>query len=85
MSKTHDLKIYPRYFDEIVSGKKTWELRKNDRGFAEGDRLRLTRPDGENITVEVLGVWTKHDLPIVPFPDGYVLMSIRVVEGDGSE
>jgi hypothetical protein len=38
---THDLKIAPVYFREVKSGKKPFELRKNDRGYAIGDTLRL--------------------------------------------
>lgn len=29
----HELKIYPKYFDAILSGEKTFEIRRNDRGF----------------------------------------------------
>lgn len=39
--KTHDLKIWPEFFDGVLSGQKTCELRKNDRGFAVGDVIRL--------------------------------------------
>jgi ASC-1-like (ASCH) protein len=41
MSKVHDLKIEKRYLDLILSGKKTFEIRKNDRDFKEGDFLVL--------------------------------------------
>ena len=30
MSKTHELKIYPKYFEAILDGKKTFEIRKDD-------------------------------------------------------
>ena len=35
----HELKIYPEYFKAVISGEKTFEIRKNDRPFAtrEGD------------------------------------------------
>ncbi|MDU7365400.1 DUF3850 domain-containing protein [Clostridium sp.] len=39
--KIHELKIYPQYFSEVLSGNKTFELRKNDRGFEVGDVLIL--------------------------------------------
>lgn len=34
-------KIWPKYFQEILSGKKTFELRLNDFGIDEGDLLIL--------------------------------------------
>lgn len=37
----HELKAWPEYFEEIVSGRKRFELRVNDRGFKVGDVLRL--------------------------------------------
>ena len=37
----HELKIDPEPFDMIRAGKKTFELRKNDRDFRAGDVLRL--------------------------------------------
>lgn len=42
---THDLKTWKEYFEPIVSGHKTFEVRKNDRGFAEGDILTLIETD----------------------------------------
>lgn len=38
---THDLKILPEYFDAVADGRKTFEMRKNDRDFREGDWLKL--------------------------------------------
>ena len=37
----HELKILPQYFKEVISGSKTFEIRKNDRNFCIGDRLVL--------------------------------------------
>lgn len=37
--KLHELKIKQKYFEDILSGKKTFEIRKNDRDFQEGDLL----------------------------------------------
>lgn len=38
---THELKTWPEYFKEVKSGRKTFEVRKNDRDFCEGDILHL--------------------------------------------
>lgn len=37
----HRLKIKPEYFTDVTDGKKTFELRKNDRDFKVGDTLIL--------------------------------------------
>lgn len=37
----HELKIAPQFYDAVVSGRKRFELRKNDRGFSVGDLIKL--------------------------------------------
>ena len=37
----HELKQQPRYFDCVVDGSKTFEVRKNDRDYKVGDYLLL--------------------------------------------
>lgn len=41
----HQLKILPNYFEEVITGRKTFELRLNDRLFKEGDFLALNEWD----------------------------------------
>ena len=36
---THRLKIFVKYADAIMSGAKTFEIRKNDRGYRVGDKI----------------------------------------------
>ncbi len=40
-------KIWPEYFEEVASGKKTFELRLNDFEVKEGDTLVLEEWDPE--------------------------------------
>lgn len=47
----HDLKSWPEFFGPILSGAKTFELRKNDRGYKVGDLLRLREYE------PVIGEW----------------------------
>ncbi len=37
----HDLKCWPNYFDAVQSGEKTFQVRRDDRGFQKGDVLQL--------------------------------------------
>ncbi|RKJ45990.1 DUF3850 domain-containing protein, partial [Butyricicoccus sp. 1XD8-22] len=43
--RVHELKIYPEYFKEVICGKKTFEIRRNDRGYKVGDILSLKEFD----------------------------------------
>lgn len=42
----HELKMLPEYFDAVISGKKSFEIRKNDRPFKVGDLLALNEFNG---------------------------------------
>lgn len=37
----HEVKILPKYFEDVESGRKTFEVRKNDRPYKVGDYLAL--------------------------------------------
>lgn len=37
----HVLKVQPPYFDALLDGSKTFEVRKNDRAYQRGDTLVL--------------------------------------------
>ncbi|WP_339012617.1 DUF3850 domain-containing protein [Lactococcus garvieae] len=39
--KIHELKLDIKYFEDVKSGKKNFEIRKNDRDFQIGDVLEL--------------------------------------------
>lgn len=48
--KVHEVKLSSNYFDDVLSGKKPFELRKNDRDYREGDYLILNEIDNDKLT-----------------------------------
>ena len=48
--KVHNLKIKPQYFKDVISGIKTFEVRKNDRDFKVGDLMVLETYDNKRFT-----------------------------------
>ena len=48
--KLHELKILNKYLVDISIGKKTFELRKNDRDYQEGDLIRFINIKEDNDT-----------------------------------
>lgn len=84
--REHELKCWPAFFQAILDGDKTFEVRKNDRGFQKGDVLRLREYDPTTSYVYPSGRYTGRDLLMVVgyvlsgFPgiqDGYVVMGLR--------
>lgn len=55
----HELKIHSKFFPQVVSLDKRFEVRKNDRNFHEGDFLALNEIDengaytGQSVLVRV--------------------------------
>jgi uncharacterized protein DUF3850 len=43
--KIHELKSWPKFFEKVISGEKTFEIRLNDRDFHVGDFLYLREYD----------------------------------------
>ena len=37
----HDLKTWPPFFEDVLTGAKTFELRRDDRGYTVGDVVTL--------------------------------------------
>lgn len=58
----HDLKILPEYYEAVLEGRKSFEIRKNDRGFHEGHILKLSEydPDRNLFTGNSLTVIVKY-------------------------
>ena len=80
MANMHDLKTWPDYFSAVRLGIKTFELRRDDRGFRAGDYLRLREfhPDygysGAEIVMLVTYVLPGGQFGLMP---GWVCMGVK--------
>ena len=78
----HKLKIMSKYYEAILLGKKTFEVRKDDRPYSEGDTLLLQEivsPNGcgytgREMTVDVTYILRDSDY----VKDGYCIMGIKI-------
>lgn len=88
MSQVHHLKTDHRMFRAVIEGKKTYEIRFDDRGFEVGDTLILkeTLYTGEEMKAGESLIYTgyehmtkiKHIFrgPVYGLMDGWVILSI---------
>ena len=76
----HQLKTWPKYFWPVVRGEKTFELRKNDRGFKVGDYLDLLEYDSESQSYSGQNsLFTITYITDFQQQPGYVVMGIKPV------
>ena len=61
----HDLKTLDRYYDAIVDGRKTFEVRLNDRAFQTGDIIRLRKVNDKGYYVDYILAWTERRITYV--------------------
>ena len=76
MRKLHRIKILPKYFNEIVGGRKRFGLRKNDRDYKVGDMVTLCEWDGEKYTGNEITIEIRYlleDCPQYGLMDGYCI------------
>lgn len=75
--QVHEIKIGAEFYEEVVTGRKTFELRKNDRGYKEGDLLVLEECiDGEKTGSTVTMVVTYILEDYTGLQEGYCIMAI---------
>ncbi|MGG5338543.1 hypothetical protein IGJ48_001237 [Enterococcus pernyi] len=76
---THELKILPEFFEAVTSGRKRFEICKNDRDYKVGDRLYLREWNGENFTGDSYKAEVTY-ITDYEQKDGYVVMGIEGLE-----
>jgi len=87
----HELKTDPLVFEDVIAGLKTFEIRKDDRGFKVGDylSLRKTKHTGEEMKARkpleyTGGYWTVKVTyilrgPIYGLQEGWCIMCFDLV------
>lgn len=79
--KVHDVKLGTTFFDDVKTGRKTFELRKNDRGYKEGDIIVVHEyKDGTTTgrTIEKKIVYMLEDF--TGLEDGYCILGLGEVK-----
>lgn len=82
--KIHEIKIAAMYYEDVASGKKSFELRKNDRGYKQGDKLiMLEFKDGKHTgrIVNADIVYMLEDY--TGLAEGYCILGIQVTDYNG--
>ena len=87
--KTHKLKLNIDFCDDVLSGRKNFEIRKNDRDYQKGDHIKFIPIDNIYGTMEIC----KHDISKKEYEityvlsgwyleNGYVALAIREVSAN---
>lgn len=79
--KVHDVKLGTTFFDDVKTGRKTFELRKNDRGYKEGDTIVLHEYKDGTMTGRTIAkkiVYMLEDF--TGLEDGYCILGLGEVE-----
>lgn len=77
MQKVHNVKSVQPHFDDVASGKKTAELRLDDRGYEVGDLLRQHEYVNGELTGNVVAHEITHKLTGGPWlAPGYCMLSL---------
>ena len=88
MGKTIEKKILPEYYRQVLSHRKTFEIRKDDSDYEVGDVLLLKEWDGEQYT----GHQTKREITYIlrevpgtkyGLKEGFCILAIQPMGWDG--
>jgi len=79
--KEHDIKLAAMYFDDVQSGKKSFELRKNDRYYKVGDFLNMHeytdgKDTGRSIYAEIVYMIEDYN----GLEEGYCILGTKILD-----
>lgn len=75
--RVHDVKSVQPHFDDVASGRKTAELRLDDRDYEVGDTIRMREFVAGEFTGRVIAYEITHKLTGEPWlANGYCMLSL---------
>lgn len=87
--RTHKLKIAHQYWEPLITGEKSFEVRRDDRGFQRGDILEIQKMDeqfphssdsfAKPASFEITYILTGGQYGVEA---GYVVMGVKLLEGE---
>lgn len=82
--RIHQIRLSSQYFDDVCSGKKSFEFRKNDRNYKVGDILEMTEfKDGKNTGRMVRVIVTYFLDGFTGMEDDYCILGTSLVNENG--
>ena len=76
----HELKIAPDYFEKVITGEKTFEVRRDDRPYAVLDGLRLREYKHHGYTGREATVKVSYILRDKNYvKDGFGILGIKLI------
>lgn len=81
----HELKTLPQYYGAVLSGRKNFEIRKNDRGFRVGDTVRLREYENDEYTGRELVRKITYVLhgPLYGLAEGWCILALAQAASGG--
>lgn len=79
MPRIHEIKCLPEYFEEVATGRKGFEIRKNDRDYQVGDLLAMNEHDGQKYTGRAMLLMVDYMMDpndVMTCGQGYVVMGV---------
>ena len=82
--KVHQIRIGTTFFNDVCSGGKSFELRKNDRGYAKGDILEMMEFTNGKYTGRSVKVHVTYILEdFTGLKEDYCIMAIKIMDMHG--
>lgn len=84
--KVHQIRLGESFFEDVCSNIKSFELRKNDKGYKKGDILELMEfADGRNTGRMVRKLVTYILEDYTGLEDGFCIMATSLIDKDGEQ